>query len=147
MARPVVCVLRARPDDPLAAPCLHTVTAKRFAFDVPGIAWVNFLFVWATVHQLGYWWSDRDEGGGVPARRGWQIAGASLLGLIAITWIGWYPVAMVGVPGAGVTNMTPPTAAIALLGVIQLGITKNYHYYLLFTGGRSRVVHVRWSSL
>jgi hypothetical protein len=98
------------------------VDVARFAFDVPGIAWVNFLFVWATVHQLGYWWSDRDEGGGVPARRGWQIAGASLLGLIAITWIGWYPVAMVGVPGAGVTNMTPPTAAIALLGVIQLGI-------------------------
>jgi hypothetical protein len=29
---------------------------------------------------------------------------------------------MVGVPGAGVTNMTPPTFAIAVLGAMQLGI-------------------------
>jgi len=29
---------------------------------------------------------------------------------------------MVGVPGAGVTNMTPPTFAIAVLGAMQLGV-------------------------
>mgnify|MGYP001817975089 FL=1 len=98
------------------------VDVARFAFDVPGIAWVNFLFVWASVHQLGYWWSERDEAGGVSAAKGWRMAGVSLAVLIGITWIGWYPVAMVGVPGAGVTNMTPPTFAIALLGLIQLGI-------------------------
>ncbi|MFW2340330.1 MAG: acyltransferase family protein [Acidimicrobiia bacterium] len=106
----------------LPAAAAIAVDIARFAFDVPGIAWVNFLFVWATVHQLGYWWSERDETGGVAARQGWQIAGGSLAVLIAITWIGWYPVAMVGVPGAGVTNMTPPTFAIALLGLVQLGI-------------------------
>lgn len=98
------------------------IDVARFGLDVPGIGWVNFLFVWAAVHQLGYWWSDRDEAGGLAARTGWQLAGAALAALITVTWIGWYPVAMVGVPGAGVTNMTPPTFAIALLGVMQLGI-------------------------
>jgi len=42
--------------------------------------------------------------------------------LIAVTWIGWYPVAMVGIPGAGLTNMTPPTAAMFLLGLTQAGV-------------------------
>lgn len=92
----------------------------RFAGDVPGIAWVNFLLAWAFVHQVGYWWADRDVTGVEPAT-GWRIAAVALGALIAITWVGWYPVAMVGVPGAGVTNMTPPTFAIALLGMVQFG--------------------------
>jgi surface polysaccharide O-acyltransferase-like enzyme len=98
------------------------VDIARFTFEVPGIGWVNFLFVWAAVHQIGYWWADRDEAGGITARTGWALAAGALASLIAVTWIGLYPVAMVGVPGAGVTNMTPPTLAIAILGVIQFGI-------------------------
>lgn len=98
------------------------VDVARFAFDVPGIGWVNFLFVWAAVHQIGYWWSARDVAGGVSARTGWAIFAAALASLVAVTWIGWYPVAMVGVPGAEVTNMTPPTFAMALLGAVQFGI-------------------------
>lgn len=53
---------------------------------------------------------------------GWAIAVGALAALVAVTWIGWYPVAMVGVPGAGETNMTPPTFAMALLGLVQLGV-------------------------
>lgn len=98
------------------------VDGARFVFDVPGIGWANFVFVWAAVHQLGYWWSDRDAGAGVPARTGWLVFAGSLGLLVAITWTGLYPVAMVGIPGAGVTNMTPPTFAMAVLGMMQLGI-------------------------
>ncbi len=98
------------------------VDVARFAFDVPGIGWVNFLFVWAAVHQVGYWWSDRDAAGGIPAPTGWAMFGGALTALIVLTWIGWYPVAMVGVPGAGVTNMTPPTFAMAILGTMQFGL-------------------------
>ena len=118
------------------------VDIARFAFDVPGISWVNFLFVWATVHQIGYWWADEDDAGGVPARRGWAIAGTSLAALIAVTWVGWYPVAMVGVPGAGVTNMTPPTFAIALLGVMQLGIILGTQPAVRRFTARARAWHV-----
>ena len=94
----------------------------RFALDVPGIGYLNFLFVWATVHQLGYWWSSQDEGDGISAQTGWAVAGGALAVLVAVTWVGWYPVAMVGIPGAEVTNMTPPTFAMALLGLAQAGI-------------------------
>jgi hypothetical protein len=95
----------------------------RFSFDVSGVGWLNFLFVWAAVHQLGYWWASREmEGKGISATLGLLIAGASLMALIVLTAIGWYPVAMVGVPGSELTNMTPPTFAIALLGFVQAGL-------------------------
>jgi len=97
------------------------VDVARFVFDVPGIGWVNFVFVWACVHQIGYWWSDRDDAG-IAARVGGTCAAGALAALVVVTWIGWYPVAMVGIPGAGVTNMTPPTFAIAILGVVQFGV-------------------------
>jgi surface polysaccharide O-acyltransferase-like enzyme len=97
------------------------VDVARFTFEVPGIGWVNFVFVWACVHQVGYWWSDRDDAG-IPSRVGWACAAGALAALVAVTWVGWYPVAMVGIPGAGVTNMTPPTFAIAILGIVQFGV-------------------------
>lgn len=98
------------------------VDVANLGFGVPGIGWVNFLLVWAGVHQIGFWWSGRDESGGIPARLGWVIFGIAVLVLIAVTWIGWYPVAMLGIPGAETTNMTPPTFAMVMLGVMQAGI-------------------------
>jgi peptidoglycan/LPS O-acetylase OafA/YrhL len=99
------------------------VDVLRFAGDVPGIGWTNFLFVWAGVHQLGYWWASREiTDRPIPPSTGAAVAAVSLGVLIAITWVGWYPVAMVGIPGSELTNMTPPTFAIALLGVVQAGV-------------------------
>lgn len=98
------------------------VDIARFVFEVPGVGWANFVFVWAAVHQFGYWWASRDDSGGITGRVGWSIAAIALGTLIVVTWVGWYPVAMVGVPGAGLTNMTPPTFAIALLGLVQFGV-------------------------
>jgi surface polysaccharide O-acyltransferase-like enzyme len=106
----------------LAAAAL-IVDYVRFGLDVSGIGWVNFLFVWATVHQVGYWWATRErDGRPIAASHGLTVAAVSLATLVAVTWVGWYPVAMVGVPGAELTNMTPPTFAIALLGFIQAGV-------------------------
>lgn len=94
---------------------LHSVVV------VPGIGWVNFIFVWAAVHQLGYWWSRRDGDGGFSPTDGWLITVGAFSVLITVTWLGWYPVAMLGIPGAEATNMTPPTAAMFLLGLAQAG--------------------------
>jgi len=99
------------------------VDIARFVFEVPGVGWANFLFVWAAVHQLGYWWASRGlSDDPIPPSTGWGLLAASLAVLIAITWIGWYPVAMIGIPGAELTNMTPPTFAIFLLGLAQAGL-------------------------
>ena len=98
------------------------VDVARFVFEVPGIGWVNFAFVWALVHQVGYWWADRDDRGGLPVWAGWPLAAGALAVLVAATWSGLYPVAMVSIPGQGVANMTPPTFAIAILGMVQFGI-------------------------
>jgi hypothetical protein len=99
------------------------VDIARFVFEVPGIGWANFLFVWAAVHQLGYWWASRDgTDDPITPRTGWGLFVAALATLIAITWVGWYPVAMIGIPGAELTNMTPPTFAIFLLGLAQAGL-------------------------
>jgi hypothetical protein len=99
------------------------IDVARFAFDVPTVAWFNFLFVWGLVHQVGYWWATRDMSRDpIPPVTGWIVFGGMLGTLVAVTWSGLYPVAMVGIPGPQLTNMTPPTFAIALLGGAQAGL-------------------------
>lgn len=92
-------------------------------FDVPGVGWINFFFVWATVHQLGYWWSLRERTSSViSGRQAILVSAAALAVLIGVTWAGWYPVAMIAIPGAGPNNVTPPTSAMTLLALVQIGI-------------------------
>ena len=64
-------------------------------------------------------WADHDR---VSPRTGWLLGTGSLVVLVALTSAGVYPVAMLGIPGAGVTNMTPPTFAMFILGTMQLGV-------------------------
>jgi hypothetical protein len=51
-----------------------------------------------------------------------MIAGAGLVVLAALIWVGPYPVSMVGVPGAEASNNSPPTLALVALGVTQMGL-------------------------
>ncbi|MFP4552893.1 MAG: acyltransferase family protein [Actinomycetota bacterium] len=80
---------------------------------------LNYVFVWATVHQLGYAWVD-----GRLAGTGRRVAlmtsglGAALL----LVWLGPYPVAMVGLDTAQVTNSYPPRVTLTLLGMFQAGL-------------------------
>lgn len=87
-----------------------------------GIVWVGFLnyvLVWGTVHMLGYAWVDgRIEG------TGHRIA-MTLLGLgatLVLVWVGPYPVAMVGLDTAQITNSYPPRLTLAFLGMFQAGV-------------------------
>ncbi|AQA00435.1 hypothetical protein BWQ93_19730 [Sphingopyxis sp. QXT-31] len=84
-----------------------------------GIAYVNFLnfvFVWVAIHQLGYAWHD----GRLAAPLLWAAAGLVALGLLV--GLGPYPVAMIGVPGATLSNSMPPTLALLALGIAQTGL-------------------------
>jgi peptidoglycan/LPS O-acetylase OafA/YrhL len=88
-------------------------------FEVPYVNFANFLFVWVGVHQLGYAWHD-----GRFAGQGRAFAlflgGAAALGMLV--GFGPYPVAMIGVPEAEMTNSMPPTLALFALGIAQAGL-------------------------
>lgn len=98
--------------------CAGFVDLATLQFDVPYLNFLNFLFVWLAVHQLGYAWSDGyfENRGRAPL---WF--GGGLLALFALVRVGPYPVAMIGVPGEAISNSMPPTIALLALGITQVG--------------------------
>jgi hypothetical protein len=87
-----------------------------------GIVWVgfaNYVFVWGTVHQLGYAWVD---GSLRSIARRVALAVGGFVGALALVWLGPYPVAMVGLDTAEVTNSYPPRVTLVLLGFFQAGV-------------------------
>jgi hypothetical protein len=100
-----------------------TVDIFHIYFEVGWIAWLNLVFVWGAVHQLGYWWHTRKTSNtSLPYRSAIAISVMSLTTLITVTWAGIYPVSMLDIPGSSQDNVTPPTAAILLLGLTQIGV-------------------------
>jgi hypothetical protein len=97
------------------------VDVARFTLDWSG-PWMviaSFVAIWALVHQFGFVLDDM--------RRAPLIARLAILigglgGLSALVVLGPYPAAMVGVPGAPVSNMGPPNLAPAFLGLFQIGM-------------------------
>ena len=84
----------------------------------PAVGWVNFLFVWLAVHQLGYLWRDGRLAG--PRRAlPWAVGGA--LAWVLLTRFGPYPISMVGVPGEEISNTLPPDILLLALGAAQTG--------------------------
>lgn len=100
----------------LAAVLVDWLTLAR---GVPYVNFLNFLFVWVGIHQLGYAWRDGKFGNNA---RALAWFGAGLATLIVLTVYGPYPIAMIGVPGAEITNSMPPTLALLALGVTQTGL-------------------------
>jgi len=83
---------------------------------------MNLVVVWLAIHQLGYAYSD-----GSLLRGGRRLALALTLGGLGATaalvfGLRAYPVAMVGLPGHGASNMSPPTAALLAQGVFLIGL-------------------------
>ena len=87
-----------------------------------GVVWVGFLnyvFVWATVHQLGYAWLD-GKLEGLARRLGLLVVG--LGATLALVNLGPYPIAMVGLDTAQLTNSYPPRVTLTFLGMFQAGL-------------------------
>lgn len=93
------------------------VDLLRFGAGWEWIGWANFAFIWLTIHQVGYGW-DRRPG----PRAGLAIAAFGLVALAGLVAFGPYPVSMVGVPGEGLTNTTPPTFPLLALAAFQAGL-------------------------
>jgi hypothetical protein len=81
--------------------------------------YLNYLFVWGTIHSLGYAWADAKLGN-AGTRLGLALAG--LAATAALVAFGPYPVAMVGLDTAAVTNSQPPKVTLVALGVFQTGL-------------------------
>lgn len=100
------------------------VDAIAFGADQQWLRWANYAFVWLAVHQLGYWWGETQRS------RTWAMAfiaiGVVWLYLLIVQF--GFPVAMVSVPGAEMSNTRPPTTAMLAVGSVQIGII------LLLTG-------------
>ena len=100
-----------------------TVDIAHIYFGIGWIAWLNLMFVWGAVHQLGYWWYTRKVADtSLPSKSAITLSVVSLAVLIGVTWVGFYPVSMLDIPGSNTDNATPPTTAILLLGLVQIGI-------------------------
>ncbi|MFD9477235.1 acyltransferase [Streptomyces nojiriensis] len=111
-------VARLNPLWPLAV--LAAVDVWRFGFQGPEwIGWVNVAAGWLVPFTLGAAWSR-----GAFARRGRALLllGAGVLATAALILWGGYPASMVGVPGAAVSNLNPPTLAAAAFGLAQCGL-------------------------
>lgn len=87
----------------------------------PAVASVNFVLVWLALHQIGFLWADRH----LPTRLPGQVAllVAALGVLCVMIGSGFYPVSMVPLESTThPNNGSPPTAALFVLGMIQLGL-------------------------
>ncbi len=93
------------------------VDAIAFGLDVPWLRWVNYALVWPAIFQIGYAW--RSERLGTPTARA-ALGGVFFVAAWLVVTFGPYPVAMIGVPGAEISNSAPPTAALLFLGIAQV---------------------------
>jgi hypothetical protein len=111
-------VSKLHPLWPLAV-VLH-VDLIRFALGGPSwLGWLNLPAGWLVPYCLGAMWAREGLRGRIT---GWVllIGGAAATALL-ITQAG-YPASMVGVPGARISNLNPPTLAAATFGLAQCGL-------------------------
>jgi peptidoglycan/LPS O-acetylase OafA/YrhL len=109
---------RLNPLWPLAV-VLH-VDVVRFGFGGPAwLGWVNVAAGWLVPYALGAAWT-RGELEGPRAGR-LLFAGGATATAALVLWAG-YPASMVGIPGAAVSNLDPPTLAAVTFGLAQCGL-------------------------
>jgi peptidoglycan/LPS O-acetylase OafA/YrhL len=117
------------------------VDLARFGLGAPGwIGWVNVGAGWLVPYLLGIAWARG-------ALRGWKVPAVMLAAgaagtAVLVTWAG-YPASMVGVNGAAISNLNPPTLAAVTFGVAQVGLA------LLLRPGLARLMRrpLAWATV
>jgi hypothetical protein len=90
-----------------------------FVADMRYLGWLNYLFVWLAVHQLGFAWRE----GLFPKPVATFILGIlSFVLLLALVTFGPYPLSLVGVPSDELSNTLPPKLPLLALAGFQIGI-------------------------
>jgi hypothetical protein len=102
------------------AAIVAAVDLVRFGFGGPAwIGWINVAAGWLVPYLLGIAWARGSF-------RDWKAPALMLTGGAAATaalvvWAG-YPASMVGVNGAAISNLNPPTLAAVTFGIAQAGL-------------------------
>jgi hypothetical protein len=96
------------------------VDAVRFGLGGPAWAgWVNVAAGWMVPYLLGIAWArGAFRGPKVPAL---MLGGGAAATAALLVWAG-YPASMVGVNGAAISNLNPPTLAVVTFGIAQVGL-------------------------
>jgi hypothetical protein len=94
------------------------VDTTSYVGHIPYLGWVNYLFCWAALYQLGIAWQK----GLLAGARAVVLAVGSSGALALLLWLGPYPVSMIGVPGQAVQNTEPPSLAMLAFGCAQAGL-------------------------
>ncbi|MFJ7200595.1 MULTISPECIES: acyltransferase [unclassified Streptomyces] len=130
-------VARLHPLWPFAV--VLVVDLYRFGLDAPGgLASVNVAAGWLVPYCLGAAWARGELLG---RRTGWTLLLGGAAATAALVRWGGYPASMVGVPGAEISNLDPPTLAVVTFGLAQCGAA------LLLLGPLRRVLRrpVLWA--
>jgi hypothetical protein len=105
-----------------AIPVAVVAAADAVRFDLGGpswAGWINVVAGWMVPYLLGIAWAR----GAFPGRRGpaLMLAGGVAATTALVLWAG-YPASMVGVNGAAISNLNPPTLAAVTFGIAQAGL-------------------------
>ena len=105
-----------------AIPVIVVAAADAVRFDLGGpswAGWINVVAGWTVPYLLGIAWAR----GAFPGRRGpaLMLAGGAVATAALVLWAG-YPASMVGVNGAAISNLNPPTLAVVTFGIAQVGL-------------------------
>jgi len=115
--------------------------AIRFGLGGPSWAgWVNVVAGWMVPYLLGMAWAR----GAFRSRTGpaLMLAGGAAGTAVLVLWAG-YPASMVGVNGAAISNLNPPTLAVVTFGIAQAGLA------LLLAGPLARLMRrpLAWAAV
>lgn len=100
--------------------------ALRLSEVAPGPAVVNYLAVFLFAQGIGFLYAE-GRFCGVRPRSALAVGGGALGVLVLLTTVGPYPVSMIGLPGQRISNMSPPTLPILVLGVAQGAVLLAAH--------------------
>jgi acyltransferase-like protein len=104
------------------------------------VGWINVAAGWLVPYLLGAAWAQGSlRGRRAPAL---MLAGGAAATAALIAWAG-YPASMVGVNGARISNLNPPTLAAVTFGIAQCGLA------LLLRGRLARLMRrpLAWAGI
>ncbi|MET0704803.1 MAG: acyltransferase [Mycobacterium sp.] len=102
----------------LLAVAVAAIDIAGLAADIPGIGLANYVLCWGAVYQLGICW----HGGALRGRGAAMLAAVAAVTVVVLLGLRWYPISMVGAPGATAQNNFPPNFALLAFATAQTAL-------------------------